>query len=694
MDKNIIKNHLTKRFISEETTPGISVTNKANKESGKINKDGVKAIEKELGDYDKKLNKSEKKTSNISSNKFNYDDNFEKKYHDEMEILNGQEMLQYDSKPKPEFEKRAKEAIEGSSRMGNEGKIGNAEETWGASSDEFGKNLVKRIKASTKKRSEQTPTLNLRGTNIQADIKDTGHRPYAIEEGKKINEGLSERNVAVITKWINTLGASGAAEKIINSVSQTGMVSDLPDSNEYGSAINKISSLLNSNKLEDAYTYAKKAVVKLEKKAMRDMFENKNNNKKQIKESMKRLRFKTEFNGLGNALKLIPESYKTDKKEFEMTDGNENYRIRWEGSLSEGRAVVLKASDKKLVNEDIKRMKELFGYKPQDTLGTLKGNARLDENKAFTDSLKKSRILLGESEEIEGTDAEKEAPFEEAGVKQAPDAKKHIEGSTSTDKGTTAPKPKQGDIDKAVTSAPEAKKYIEGSVSTEKGTKAPAPKNGEWDKNVGGQAADAKKHIHLKETETEEEDMLDEVNGILPSASSDTTTDKDVKSGAKNIKVGTISEEEGDEDGEEEEKPDAWEKPEEDSSMADKEPEASDISKEMPMDIDGDSDEEEPISVPTPPKKGLKKPKNAVKLLVSPSSGEYWIDDNGRKFPVPSQFLSIASDETKKGSEKASIIINKMQSEPELSQEPEEVEIAETGNKPTSPISKLKIGQK
>ena len=41
MDKNIIKNHLSKRFLSEAATPGISVTNKVKKESGKINKKGV-----------------------------------------------------------------------------------------------------------------------------------------------------------------------------------------------------------------------------------------------------------------------------------------------------------------------------------------------------------------------------------------------------------------------------------------------------------------------------------------------------------------------------------------------------------------------------------------------------------------------------------------------------------------------------
>jgi hypothetical protein len=50
------------------------------------------------------------------------------------------------------------------------------------------------------------------------------------------------------------------------------------------------------------------------------------------KESMKRLKFNKEFNGVGNALKMIPESYRTDNKEFEMTDGVESYRTL-EGTL-------------------------------------------------------------------------------------------------------------------------------------------------------------------------------------------------------------------------------------------------------------------------------------------------------------------------------------------------------------------------
>jgi len=82
-------------------------------------------------------------------------------------------------------------------------------------------------------------------------------------------------------------------------------------------------------------------------------------NKINKKSKMKRLVFKKEFKGVGNALNVIPESYKVDGKEFHMTDGNEKYEIRWEGSLTEGRAIVLKASDKNLMNEDMENMKRL-----------------------------------------------------------------------------------------------------------------------------------------------------------------------------------------------------------------------------------------------------------------------------------------------------------------------------------------------
>jgi hypothetical protein len=112
---------------------------------------------------------------------------------------------------------------------------------------------------------------------------------------------------------------------------------------------------------------------------------------------MKRLTFKKPFNGIGKALELIPETYKVNDKVFQMTDGNENYEIRWEGTLNEGKGVILKAENKSMVNEDMKHMKHLMGYKSEDTLGTLKGAERLSENSSFSDIWDKTKALLSET---------------------------------------------------------------------------------------------------------------------------------------------------------------------------------------------------------------------------------------------------------------------------------------------------------
>ena len=112
---------------------------------------------------------------------------------------------------------------------------------------------------------------------------------------------------------------------------------------------------------------------------------------------MKRLNFKKPFNGMDSAIKLIPESYKVDGTEFEITDGNETYRVKWSSLINEG--IILTSLNKAQINEDMGKMKRLMGYKSQDTLGTVKGAERLNENKKFGDILGKTKNLLNESEE-------------------------------------------------------------------------------------------------------------------------------------------------------------------------------------------------------------------------------------------------------------------------------------------------------
>lgn len=466
MDKNIIKKHLNNKFLTEAkeeeqtNTPGISVTNAAKKQSEKENKQGVKDMDKELADYQKSLEKGMETTK--TPNKFNYSDNEEVEYHNQMEIRNGQEMIQYDRDPIQEFKDRAKEALEGSSRMGNNPEWANVIPAQkGFTGPDFGKNLVKDAEASFQKR-------------------------MAAEKGNYSFGG------------------------------------DIENENRAGLKMTRFSALAENNV----------------------------NNKPQIKESMKRLRFKTEFKGVGNALKMIPESYKVDNKTFEMTDGVENYKIRWEGNLTEGRAVVLVASDKNLVNEDMQKMKQLMGYKSQDTLGTVKGKARLDENKMFTDIWSKTRQLM-EMEEIEGQDADKEAEFDKADVKHAAEAKKHVEGSVSTEKGTKAPAPKTGNFDEVKKSAPEATKHVEGSVSSEKGTQTAKPKEGNWDE-IKKSAPEATKHVHMGENVKKKgvklgesyfepmEETMDEISTGLAKKAADKAYSDKMRDDAKGDKLGYV----------------------------------------------------------------------------------------------------------------------------------------------------------
>lgn len=743
MDKKLIKRHLENRFLSEEATPGIAVTAKVKKESGKNNKEGVAAIEKQVKDYDKDT-KKKADSAKMAPNKFNYNDDFEKTYHDEMEILNGQEMIQYDSYPNKEFTERALEAIEGSSRMGNQGGIANAQATWGASSDDFGKNLVKRIKGSIKKRGQDTPAISLRGKDIQelpTKKVDNGHRPVAIEEMAAPMKPISDKNKQVLTNWVTKLGPKEAAVKLINTLSETGMISDLPDSMEYGQGLNKIEAYLSTQKFNEAYITAKKLAAKLEKQAMKDMggmYENKNNNnnKPQIKESMKRLKFKNLFNGLGNALKLIPEGYKVDNKEFEMTDGNESYRIRWEGNLTEGKAVVLTMADKKLVNEDIQRMKALFNYKSQDTLGLVKGNARIDENKTFTDIWNKSKALLTESEQSgdiesvspktgewdkikpgKGSEVKKspstkgsdqsgniedasasEGEWEEATPAQAPEAKKHVEGSVKEDPKTNAPKPKEGEWDKIkISQAPEAKKDIKGSTSTDKGTKAPKAKEGEWEEAKTGQASEAKKHVEsgestkkkfdkakvVKETAKEEEIMdgnMEETEDVVeeakPVKEAKKKAKKVVKENEEEPEVGVEPEapEVDSEEGAEPEADNYYKMDDDDGGVDDVEPAAKDVKSEVPP-MDTDDDDNLKVASPT---------SGTFELKHSMSTGEYWIFKDGAGEKVPDELLGIAADKSIKGAKRAATIYQKMQDAVDFPTGGEDDELDEIGAMPSA----------
>jgi len=558
MDKNIIKNGVTRKLIKEiaDTTPGITVTNAIHKKSGTENKVGLKAIAKDVTTYDKK-SKQDSETSKVPRNKMNYEGEDEVEFHEQMEIMNGLIMNQYDRDPSQEFKDRAKEAIVGSSRMGNKGGegMGNAEAMEGVSSDDFGEKLVKNASSSMKKRQDAAKGVTSFGDDIEMvpkgyapmtkfsalkemfnDLLDENLMGLTFEKGDLVNMTNKNSDKAYQATFVDTVdGIHRFKNKAGDWVTTSGMGSNwvLKKAN-----INEVSNEETSpygSEEEYEFNNSDDAKKPLEtdnnfnnSDDAKKPLETDNNKKTKVKEAMKRLKFKKEFNGFGNALKLIPESYKIDNKTFKMTDGNENYTIRWEGTLSEGKAIILKASDNQIVNEDLQRIKHFMHYKSKDTLGLVKGGARLLENKVFDTSYKTIKNLF-ENENIEGHTA-KEGDLNKA-VKKAPEAQKHIQGSVSKDKGTKAPAPKTGNMKSLQTvksQAPEAKKHVQGSVDSKIGmglgveapegewsdidtpqgaahgtvqstTYAKTPTTGMWDKISVPQANDAKKHVNMME---------------------------------------------------------------------------------------------------------------------------------------------------------------------------------------------------
>jgi hypothetical protein len=143
-----------------------------------------------------------------------------------------------------------------------------------------------------------------------------------------------------------------------------------------------------------------------------------------------------------------------------------------------------------MVNEDIERMKALFNYKSEDTLGLVKGNKRLDENTAFTDVWNKTKKLLNEQEEedemveesenIDGQTPDKTGPWEEAGTAVAPEVPA-VHKKKLQEKDGTAPSAPTKDADDAVSVAPEVPAVHKKKLQSGKDGTAPAPKEGPWE---------------------------------------------------------------------------------------------------------------------------------------------------------------------------------------------------------------------
>ena len=113
------------------------------------------------------------------------------------------------------------------------------------------------------------------------------------------------------------------------------------------------------------------------------MFESKKISKIQFKH--------TQFLSEGHMLSKVPDELKVEGKRFIMKDTADNeYLVEW----TDKKPNITKKLNKTLVNEEMNRIKSLYGYKSKDYFTTTNSQSRMNESKEFSDMLNKARKLM------------------------------------------------------------------------------------------------------------------------------------------------------------------------------------------------------------------------------------------------------------------------------------------------------------
>ena len=118
-------------------------------------------------------------------------------------------------------------------------------------------------------------------------------------------------------------------------------------------------------------------------KSSESMFESKKITKLQFKH--------TQFLSEGHMLSKVPDELKVEGKKFIMKDTADNeYLVEWTAKKPN----VTKRLNKTQVNEEMNRIKSLYGYKSKDYFTTTNSQSRMNENKEFSDMINKARKLM------------------------------------------------------------------------------------------------------------------------------------------------------------------------------------------------------------------------------------------------------------------------------------------------------------
>lgn len=113
--------------------------------------------------------------------------------------------------------------------------------------------------------------------------------------------------------------------------------------------------------------------------------------KKLAFETMKRLKYKKPFKSDKDMLKRIPKQYKQNDSIFEMYDGENKYKIRWEGNKSNGVGVILEHVNEIEEKKAHEKMNYLVEYGKSQ-----KEEVDSNESEIFKSMLNESKELSGD----------------------------------------------------------------------------------------------------------------------------------------------------------------------------------------------------------------------------------------------------------------------------------------------------------
>lgn len=86
----------------------------------------------------------------------------------------------------------------------------------------------------------------------------------------------------------------------------------------------------------------------------------------------------------------LPNRFKINETEFAITDGDNYYKLIWEGNSKNGEMVIIREMNVTEVDSDIEKMKHLWGFKASDTVSTKK-NIKENNEDVFRKMMNKVR---------------------------------------------------------------------------------------------------------------------------------------------------------------------------------------------------------------------------------------------------------------------------------------------------------------